>query len=218
MEIPAWSYSSLTAFETCAKQYYFTRVSKEVERQETDATRWGNEVHKALELRLTIGQELPASLRQFEGVLSKLLAHSGEMLVEHRMALNADMTPGEWDNCWCRGIVDVGVVDAERAVLLDWKTGKRKMELEQLKLFAGFTFAHYPKVRTVSTGFVWLKEDKVDQKVFTRDDTTEIWSTFIPRVKRLEKAYENNVWLAKPSGLCRGWCPVPKRLCEFSSK
>ena len=31
---------------------------------------------------------------------------------------------------------------------------------------------------------------------------------FIPRIRRMERAYEQDTWPAKPSGLCAGWCPV----------
>ena len=45
-----WSYSALTSYETCPKRYQLTRVTKQVTEPQTEATRWGNEVHKALEL------------------------------------------------------------------------------------------------------------------------------------------------------------------------
>jgi hypothetical protein len=108
------------------------------------------------------------------------------------------------------------LVKDDKAVALDWKTGKRKMDSDQLLLMAAFLFTYYPKVSVVDTGFVWLKENKIDRKEVSRNDVGTIWGTFVQRSKRLETAYEQDVWLAKPSGLCNGWCPVPRRLCEFS--
>ena len=45
-----WSYSSLQAFETCPRRFYLTRIAKLASEAQTQATLWGNEVHKALEL------------------------------------------------------------------------------------------------------------------------------------------------------------------------
>jgi hypothetical protein len=110
------------------------------------------------------------------------------------------------------------VLNGNKALLLDWKTGKRKFDSSQLKLFAGLAFAHYPQVEIVFTGFVWLKEGKIDKDTFTREDVPAIWQEFVPRVRRLERAYEEDKFPPKPSGLCSKWCPVPNRLCKFSGK
>jgi hypothetical protein len=91
-------------------------------------------------------------------------------------------------------------------------TGKRKPDNDQLMLFAALAMHVWPKLEKVVTGFLWLKEGKIDKETFTRGDITDIWNRFTPRVKRLEIAHETNTWDAKPSGLC-GWCPV--RQCEF---
>ena len=92
-------------------------------------------------------------------------------------------------------------------MVLDYKTGKRKPS-EQLDLYAAYIFAHYPEVEDVKTIFVWLKEQKTDKKRFNRDELPIIWREFIPKVARLESAYNRDSWPAKPSGLCNGWCPV----------
>jgi hypothetical protein len=74
-------------------------------------------------------------------------------------------------------------------------------------------FAHYPEVNHIKTNFIWLKEKKTDGKEFHRDELPVIWRDFLPKVAKLESAYERDSWPAKPSGLCRGWCPV--KTCQF---
>lgn len=219
MPMPPWSYSALTAFETCPKRYYLTKVAKKITEPPTDATIWGNKVHGCLEARLRNGTPLPDYLKPYETLVKKIAAREGKCIVEERMTLDRNLRPTTWQagNAWCRGIIDVGVVGSDRATLLDWKTGKRKPESDQLKLFAGFAFAHYPWINTVNTGFIWLKENKVDKETFTREQVGHIWTEFIPRVKRMELAYSENKWPAKPSGLCRSWCPVGAE-CEFCGK
>lgn len=220
MKIPPWSYSSLTSFETCGKRHYHLKVAKDVVETPHEATAWGSTVHKYMEDRAKDGTPLPVSVAGYEKLVAPIIAKAGEKLIEQQFAINAAMQPTTWmaPDAWCRGIVDIGVLTGTKALLLDWKTGKRKVDSSQLKLFAGLAFAHYPQVNTVVTGFVWLKEGKVDKNTFTREDVPAIWQEFVPRVRRLERAYEESKFPPKPSGLCRSWCPVPNRLCEFSGK
>jgi len=218
--MPAWSYSSLTAFETCPKRYYLTRVAKKVVEPQTEATIHGNRVHQALEDRLRDKVDLPESLTGYETLVSKIERKEGKLIVEERMTVDKNFRPSEWDDktAWCRGIIDVGIIGEESATLLDWKTGKRKLDSDQLKLFAAFAFAEYPWIDTVHTGFLWLKDNKLDRETFTRSQVGEIWNTFIPRVARVEHAYAEDKWVAKPSGLCRAWCPVGRSNCDFCGK
>ena len=220
MTLPPWSYSSLTSFETCAKRYFHLKVAKDVVDTPHESATWGSTVHKHLEDRVKLGTSLPESLQGYERLVAPIISRQGTKLVEQQFAITADLSPTTWmgSDTWCRGIVDVGVLSGSSAVLLDWKTGRRKPDSDQLKLFAGLAFAHYPEVNTVHTGFVWLKERAIDKQKFTREDVPVIWQTFVPRVRRLERAYEQLNFPPKPSGLCSRWCPVPKSLCEFSGK
>lgn len=213
----AWSYSSLTAFETCPYRYLKTKVEKAVVEPQGEAQRWGDYVHKAFEVRVNDATPLPETLGNYEGMLSAILARPGVKVGEQELAITSSYQPtGWWDkDAWCRGIVDFTLVNGPKAISLDWKTGNRKTDSTQLTLFAGLVFAHNPKVEQVSTGFVWLKDNKIDKDLFTRTHIPDIWGGFIPRVRRLELAFEKNKWPKRPSGLCRSWCPVGKALCEY---
>lgn len=218
---PAWSYTSLTAYETCPKQYYHLRVKKDFKDTPGEAAIWGQEVHKALELRVKDGTALPEGMTQWEGIAAKVAGTQGDTLTEQQLAINKDFQPTGWfaKDAWCRGVVDVAVVRDVKVTALDWKTGKRKPDSTQLKLFAGLLFAHYPKVEQVYTGFVWLKEKpgkQIDRDEFARSDVPDIWNEFLPRVRRLEVAYEKDSWPARPSGLCKNWCAVTS--CEFNGR
>lgn len=149
---------------------------------------------------------------QWEPFAAKLERLEGDKHCEQQMAVDKNFQPAPWKSAWTRGIADLLVVSKSEAVVMDYKTGKRKLT-EQLTLYAGYAFAHYPEVNTVTTGFVWLKDRKVDKETFTREDVPKIWNSFLPRVRKLELAYEKNAWPCRPSGLCRGWCPVKQ--CEF---
>lgn len=208
----AWTFSSLEKFETCPKQYYHTRVKRDVIEGPTEATKWGERVHTALENRVTLGEPLPEGMEHWEGLAAKLEALPGDKIAEMKMAVNDSFEACDWKSAWSRGIADLVVVHEHKAIVLDYKTGKRK-PTEQLALYAGYTFAHFPDLEEVQTGFVWLKDKKIDKQTFTRVELPMVWQEFLPRVSRLESAYERDSWSPRPSGLCKGWCPV--KSCEF---
>ena len=212
MNLPAWTFSQLEKFETCPKQFYHVRVAKDVIEPQTEATLWGSRVHTAMEDRIRDGTPLPEGMEQWEGFAKQICAMPGEKLAEEKMALDKSFQPADWDNAWTRGIADMLIVHGNKAATLDYKTGKRKLT-HQLMLYAAYTFAYYPEVETVTTGFVWLRDKKIDRETFTRADISTIWGTFLPKVRKLEIAYEKDKWIARPSGLCNGWCPV--KSCEF---
>jgi len=215
-----WSFSALTAFETCPKRVYHTKIAKDVFDAPGEAAAWGDSVHKSFEHSIKTGEKLPTSIQRYEPLINALADYPGERIVEKKMAVSSSFKPTGWTTpeTWCRGIVDFGIIAPQTAVLVDWKTGKRKPESDQLKLFAGLAFAHFPNLEVVKTAFVWLKEEAVDRETFTRDQVPVIWQTFAPRVARMERAYAEGNFPPKPSGLCRKHCPVPRHLCTHSGK
>lgn len=213
-----WSFSSMSTFVNCPKQYQLTYVNPVIPYQETEATIWGSSVHKALEDYVGAGIELNEKYHPYRKWGDKILSMPGEKFVEKQMALNANLEPVGFDDksAWCRGIIDVCIIDGKRAATFDYKTGKVRPDSDQLKLFAGFVFQHYPEVEYVKTAYIWLKFDQTTVKKYTRDDLPEIWEHFMAKSERLKKAYEKDVWVPKPSGLCRGWCGAGKH-CDFWS-
>lgn len=102
-----------------------------------------------------------------------------------------------------------------RSMLVTHNTGKVKSDGDQLKLFAASTFAAYPYLEKVKTSYIWLAYDKTTSAEFTKDDVPGIWQEFLPRVGRMEQALADDKWLPNPSGLCKSYCPVGKKLCDF---
>ncbi len=214
----AWSYSALSSYETCPRRHYLTRIAKEVSEPQSKQILYGNAVHKSFEQRLRNNAPLPDHLAAHESLIASLKRRGGLLLVECKWAITQAFTPVTYFDpaVWCRSVVDVGIVNEGSAVLLDWKTGKRKLDTDQLKLSAAMAFAHYPAVDTVSTGYVWTADAKLDRATYRREQLPELWATFLPRVARLVGAAATQQWEPKPSGLCRKWCPVPHSKCEFS--
>lgn len=211
----AWSFSALEAYETCPARYYHTRVVKDVADPPGEEAQWGTRVHKVLEDRIKTGEPITGTLASYEPYAAALAALPGTIHAEQQVALDKDLKQTTWfsKTVWVRAVIDVAVDNGTVLRLFDYKTGKRKPDSQQLKLSAAIGFSIYPEAMVTQTAFLWLKDKVVDQEVYTREQTGEIWSTFMPRVQRLEAALVSGTFPEKPSGLCRRWCPV--RQCKF---
>jgi len=214
MTMPPWTHSRLEAYETCPRQFFILKVEKSVIEPETEPQLWGKRVHTAFEDRLRDGKPLPKGMEGWEPLAKSLEKIPGDTHCEIQLALDRNFQPAAWDNCWTRGIADLVKVAGKTAAVFDYKTGKRKPS-SQLRLYSAKVFALYPEVEVVSTGFIWLKDRKIDKDRFTRGDVPAIWQEYLPKVRKLEAAYEANAWPPRPSGLCRKWCPVGRSKCQF---
>ena len=212
-----WSYSSLSAYENCPKRYYLTRIAKLVKEPQTQATLWGNEVHKALELAVKDKTPLAERFQSYAPLVEKINAMPGEKKTEAKFGLTASFKPTTFfgKDVWFRGVIDLTVVGSKNVAVLDYKTGKPKEDGDQLKLFAGSAFAQYPWAEKVKTSYLWLAHGQLSNREFTREDVPAIWQEFAPRVHRMVVAEEENKFPPNPSGLCRNWCPVGRKLCDF---
>lgn len=215
-----WSYSSLTAYEQCPRRFYLTRIAKEVVEPQTEATQMGNEVHRALERYVGDVEALPAKYAQYKPLADSVRMAKGDKLLEYKFGLTEALQPcGFFDgNVWARGVLDVCIVRDKAALVLDWKTGSRKPDSDQLRMFAGAALSLWPHVQAVKTGYVWLKEGRLDTQTFTPDDKQPIFREFAIRVHRMAESERNDNWPARPSGLCREWCPVGRRLCDHCGR
>lgn len=211
------SYSSLKLYENCPYRYYHQRVAKSVVDKGGEASQHGERVHKHLEDRLRDKVDLPHELKHVEPLVNSFenLAVGGDMFAELEMTLTKDLTPTSWwgEDAWMRSKLDVYIIKNHKAVVADWKTGKRRPDFFQLELFALQVFAHYQEVQSVTSSFVWLKDMAMDKQTYTRHDTPRLWDKMLSKVQRIEQSVTHENWPAKPSGLC-SYCPC-RNFCEY---
>lgn len=211
----AWSYSRLKAFEVCPKKYFHTMVAKDFVEPEDENLRYGNKVHKALELRVAKGKKLPIDLSHLEPVAAKFAAAPGEKLVEQKLAITKDFQPTGWfdPDVWFRAIIDLAIVNPPKAVVVDYKTGKMSNDFIQLNLATAVFFLHEPEADEAKVMFYWTKHKKPTSSTLHREDIPTVWNEALPRVKKLEAAHAKTDFPARPSGLCRRYCPV--KTCPY---
>jgi RecB family exonuclease len=208
----AWSFSRIKAFETCPKQYYHVNVLKQFPFQETDATRYGTEFHKACEEYIRDGKPLPPQFSFMQAAMEKLAAMPGEKHCELKMGLTADLEPCDFHakNVWFRGIVDLLVINGDTARIIDYKTGKsaKYADVGQLQLMALSVFKHFPQVKKAKGALLFTVANEIVKQDYSVTDEGVLWKPWVMKYAALEKAHETNVWNPRPSGLCRKYCPV----------
>lgn len=213
---PPWSYSSLSLFKLCPKKYYHERVAKDIPFEETEALRYGNEVHTAIEQYLK-GGELGSKYEHFRGIIDAAAptvdAQGGvSVYVEHKIGYTREYTPCAFfaPEVWFRGKIDLLVIDDDHAWMVDWKTGRnaRFADPTELELFSIGVFVTFERVRTIKAGFLYLVSGDFIERRYDRDKLPDLLMKHLPEVDRLEKAYQLNVWNPSPNFTCRNYCKV----------
>ena len=214
------SFSALKMYENCPRRYMHQRINKEVQDEGSDASKYGERIHEALELRLRDQSPLTDETKKYESLCAAIEQESedGELFVEQKMTLNKNLTPTEWfaPDAWFRSVLDVLMIheNQKKAFVLDWKTGKRRPDFTQMEIFALQVFKHYPKVDSVTSALVWLGDYKMDTQVYKREQSNEMWAKIMARINRIYESLEHDTWPPKPSGLCP-WCPA-KHICDYA--
>lgn len=211
----AWSYSSIKAFKTCAKQYYEIKVAKNfVLPENTEATLYGKEFHTAAELYVKDGTPLPGRFDYVKHQLDILRTIPGDKLCEHKMALTEKLEPCDFfsDMAWCRGVADLLIINEEKGVArcIDYKTGKsaKYADPAQLELMALMVFKHFPKIRIVKGGLLFVVANEFKKASYDVTQEHTYWRTWMADFGRLQTAHATGVWNPTKSGLCRKHCAV----------
>jgi RecB family exonuclease len=214
MSIAPWSFSKAKAFETCPKQFYHEKILKEYPVEETEAMRYGTEFHKACENYIGEGKPLPKKFDFIKDTLDALNKKRGVKLCEKKLGLTADLEPCDFfsKRVWFRGIADLLIVDtlAETAWVIDYKTGRSAQYADkgQLELMAMSVFKHYPDIKKVRAGLLFVVANKLVKHQYEIDSEPLLWEKWLGIYGKMEKAFKADVWNPRPSGLCKRHCPV----------
>lgn len=205
----AWSYSALTRFENCGKQYYEINVAKNVKDEGNEFTAAGQEVHAALYQRICKDKKLPLNMRHYEKMAARLAAQPGENTGELKFAMTRAFEPTDYfsQDVFVRVIVDLLNVRDSSAVIVDFKTGKQQPGFDQLLLTAGVVSSHLPEIENFKLAYLWLKNKTITSTEISKSSMISVWNMFLPRVAKMEAAVKTATYVMKPSGLCR-FCPV----------
>ena len=206
-----WSYSSLDLFKQCPHKYYRLRVAKDIVEPESEAMRYGKDVHKAAEDFIKDGTPVPEKFAFMRELLEPVRKITGQHLCEYRLGLTRALEPCEFfgKDVWWRGIPDFLAIDGEKATLLDYKTGKssKYADTKQLDLVASALFTHFPQLQTIKSALMFVISKDFIKKEHTSAFRTAYIEHFNFDIMRIETATKTGVWNAVSGPLC-GYCPV----------
>ena len=215
-----WSYSGISLFQQCPQKYYRLRIKKDIVEPHQAHLDYGKEVHKAAEDYVCNDKSLDPRYEFIKPYLDTMKKLPGLKLCEYEMGLTKDFQPCGFrdENVWFRGIADLLVIEDDKATIVDYKTGKSSQyaDTKQLELLALLTFKHFPYVKSIKAGLIFVVAKDLVKADYATDKQSEAWQRWLPEIHRLEKAMETDVWNARPNFTCRKFCPVVD--CEHNGK
>jgi|2_EtaG_2_1085320.scaffolds.fasta_scaffold05007_2 hypothetical protein len=207
----AWSYSALTNFENCPKNYYLMRVEKAFPQEESEVLVSGKEIHMYLDKRMSKKQPLPLHLRHLEDICLTFEAKKSEVSTEVQIAINRDFKQVGYfaDDVWGRVVIDLALIKLPSGVVIDWKTGSRITDdFTQLEVASVVLMLMEIGLEKVNYGYVYTQLGRTVSGSILRQESDRVWSELLPRIERFESAFNTGEFPARPSWLCRASCPV----------
>lgn len=208
MKLPIASFSLFNKWATCPHQAYRMYIARDLPREpEMPEMKWGNDVHRAMEQRVRHKTPLPEPMLAFEPLVAPLDACHVEP--EQKLGVTKSGRPCDfWDEqVWLRGVLDAPILlTTDSAVLVDWKTGKRREEPFELEIGALLLQAQRPELVKIFGYYMWLKE-KQRGKPHDLSDTARTWAMVQTIMGDIEHCLNTGRFDKTPGPLC-GWCPV----------
>lgn len=211
-----WSHSGFEQFKTCPYQFYRQRIVRDLPKEDTPALQLGRRVHTMFEERIAIGAPFAPEFATYERYAQAVLNWTGVTRVEVKLGITQAWSPASFfgEDVRGRGAIDVLNIDGRLARVVDWKTSAKVRADKcraQFQDNAVLIFANYPEVDVI-TG-LWAHV--VIGESYTQGLTARREHDFAAQRQRVEQQLDQiadcealGVWPCRPSGLCRGWCPV----------
>ena len=213
----AWSISALTSFETCPKKHANVKIYKKFKEDFGTAADYGKYVHKALERYVKSGTPLPLDiqhLQKYAVPFRNMKKVKGiDVLTEQQLTLNSDYELTGWfdNDAWVRSIADIIITGEKSVLFVDWKTNNQIKDdnFEQLRLLSAMFSIAQPQYEQFHMEYRWLKHKGASTNLsLYKHELSGTWVDLLPRVAIMEQAIKDEVFPARPSGLCKRYCPV----------
>lgn len=110
-------------------------------------------------------------------------------------------------DAWIRGSIDLNYIESETIYLIDWKSGKSKVNeegfgIDQSMAYSIYLMLRYPKLDKVVSKFVFVEHHEEKEIVYYR----KYFKDYIKHFYNLTKIVEtDNIHEAAPTTLCN-WC------------
>ena len=216
----AWSYSRLGDYNQCPLRARLKHLDR-VQEPGSPAMDRGAEVHDDAAKYIT-GEKrtLSAELKLFKKEFTALrkLHVKSPVLVERQWAFTSTWQSTDWfgNDAWCRMVVDLAYGDGSVLDIVDYKTGRVRVEEQrpQLSLYALGGFLIAPDVQQVRTHFWYTDHGETTSETFERAQLPKLKKEWQAAVMPL---FKDTKFAPRPTDKCR-WCHYSKAklgLCKF---
>lgn len=208
------SHSALEAFSICPRQMYETRILQNYAGTDSPQMLYGKLVHTILEDAVGKAKAIPREHAYLEPFADYIRATPGQQHCEFELAVDRAYVPTDFKDPTAvfRGIADFVAIDGNTCYMYDYKTGKIKPS-QQMERLAALVFANKPNVTVIKTAFIWLAHDDATIQTFHVADESVLKQKLAQDLGAVLAAEAAEKWPAKPSGLCKKYCPVIT--CEY---
>ncbi len=204
-----WSYSKLSVYENCPRQFKYKYIDKIDRFVESPAMVRGLDIHNKAEKYAT-GQikRMPKELKVYENEFNQIrkMGASGE--VDYSFTEEWEPTKwNKWSNVWCIAKVDTRVeITKENLAIIDYKTGKiYDTHKDQADVYALSGFIHYPEVEDIDLEFWYLDQKDEDPGSWGYSRDTHFKPLQRMFQQRHDKMAKDKKFIKKPTYKCR-WC------------
>lgn len=213
----AWSYSRLTKYEKCPRQFKFSAVDR-IPEVPSPAMERGKLIHKQAEDYLNGKNELPPPVAPaLLGTYAAMREYTPK-LVENELALSQTWKATGWfaDDCWLRVKFDVVLLYGDdTAEVADHKTGKKYgSSEEQMELYGVSLMSARKSLKEVRVRLLYVDVGEQVYATVSRKDVPALRKQW---EKRASPLLRDEIFAPKPGPHCR-WCSYSRTTggqCEF---
>lgn len=206
-----WSYSRLSTYEDCPKQYWYKYVENVPGfRPPSVAAGRGSAIHEAGEKYLMGELKVyPPEYQRVSGHLMGLKAKKANP--EKKLAVTSEWEPCDYKapEAYLRGIIDVIYEENDGLHIQDFKTGQvYDSHPVQMELYVALAAAHYPAVTHYVTRLIY-----VDKGIVTAPKRTEA-----ARLKPIRLLLDGRIKIAEDDQIYPTRAGSSCRWCDYSQK
>lgn len=215
MKLPVASHTFLNDWDNCPYKAYRKYIKKDLPKfVQTEAMKWGNEVHTAFEVRIKHGTSFPTGMEQYERIAAPLV--SAGAIAEKMLGITSGGSVCDFfaKDVWLRGKIDCTIQRDSMAAIWDWKTGKRREDRSELEVHAVLLKAWKPTITKITAHYVWLQDNEVG-KAHDVSDTEKKLADIRSTMNTVKNCMEIEDFPKRRNPLC-GWCDVLD--CEHNTK
>ena len=204
------SFSSISYFESCPRKYHQVKITKAFKEKPYQATELGLILHSAFERTIMTGARLPDGLIQYQPEIDALVKLPGIKQCEMKLAVAPNCSTCDyWDKgAALRGAADFIHIDGDKALVVDFKTGKVNPKPDQLHVLALMLMQKYPHIKTVRGVLMFVEHKVLHTETYSSDALMPMWAYWVQKMKRINDCERTGIWPANQSGLCKAHCPV----------